>query len=170
MSNIFNTAERSDATTIEASTVQAHQPSVVPPQNMKRLDLSAIKADKSLSLHKLLTTRIDTDNFIANVTVINLDHVYMSDEAAAALTRSYLTAPYLLDRFGSHYLKNIMATATRGNLKGVNYIDPEANTFIHETDSDMHIVVSGKCIEVDGQNFRQIHITCAEQTAPSSAT
>jgi hypothetical protein len=138
------------------------------PQEMKRLDLSAIKADKSLSLHKLLKTRIHSDNFVANVMVINLDHVYMSDEAGAALGRCYLTAPYLLDRFGSHYLKNIMATATRGNLKGLNYIDPEANTFVHETDGDMDIFVSGKCVEVDGQNLRQIHITCTEKTAASS--
>lgn len=169
MSNIFNTGKRPEAVTIESSSAQANQPSVVPLAKMKRLDLSAIKADDLLSLHKRLTTRIDTDSFNANVMVINLDHVYMSDEAAAALARCYLTAPYLLDRFASHYLKNIMATATRGKLKGVNYIDPEANTFIHETDGDMHIVVSGKCIEVDGQNLRQIHITCAEQTAPSSA-
>ena len=59
------------------------------PQEMKRLDLSAIKADKSLSLHKLLKTRIHSDNFVANVMVINLDHVYMSDEAGAALARCY---------------------------------------------------------------------------------
>lgn len=138
-------------------------------QILNRLDLSAIKADKSLSLHKLLKTRFHSDSFVANVMVINLDHVYISDEATAALARCYLTAPYLLDRFGNHYLKNIMATATRGNLKGLNYIDPEANTFIHESDDDMDIVVSGKCVEVDGQNLRQIHITCAGKTAPSSA-
>ena len=169
MSNIFNTGKRSEAITIESSSAQANQHSVVIPAKMKRLDLSAIKADESLSLHKFRTAQFNSESFVANVEVINFDQVYISDDAAAALTRCYITAPYLLDRFGSHYLKNIMATATRGKLKGVNYIDPEANTFIHETDSDMHIVVSGKCIEVDGQNLRQIHITCAEQIAPSSA-
>lgn len=136
---------------------------------LKHHDLSAIKADKSLSLHKSLKTRIAFDGLVANLIVIDLDQVFMSDEAEAALKRCYLTAPYLLDKFGKHYKENIMATATRGNLKGAKYINAAANEYVHPTDGGIDIVVTGKCVEVDGTKARQIHITCSEQTSASSA-
>jgi hypothetical protein len=132
-------------------------------QTLKPFDLSAIKADKSLSLHKSLKTRIAFDGLVANVMVIDPDHVYMSDEAEAALKRCYLTAPYLLDKFGKHYKENIMATATRGNLKGAKYINAAANEYVHQTDGGIDIVVTGKCVEVDNRTTRQIHITCRPQ-------
>ena len=132
-------------------------------QTLKTVDLSAIKADKSLSLHKSLKTRIAFDGLVANVVVIDPDQVYMSDEAEAALKRSYLTAPYLLDKFGKHYKENIIATATRGNLKGAKYINAEANEYVHPTDGFSDIVVAGKCVEIDNRTTRQIHITCRPQ-------
>lgn len=131
--------------------------------SLKPLDLSAIKTDKSLSLHKSLKTCIAFDGMVANVMVIDLDQVYMSDDAEAALKRCYLTAPYLLDKFGKHYKENIMATATRGNLKGAKYINAEANEYAHPTDGDIDIVVAGKCVELDNRSTRQIHITCRPQ-------
>jgi hypothetical protein len=130
---------------------------------LKPLDLSAIKADKSLSIQKSLKTRIAFDGLVANVMVIDLAHVYMSDEAEAALKRCYLTAPYLLDKFGKHYKENIMATATRGNLKDAKYINAAANEYVHPTDGGIDIVVAGKCIEIDNCSTRQIHITCRLQ-------
>lgn len=130
---------------------------------LKPLDLSAIKTDKSLSLHKSLKTRIAFDGMVANVMVIDLDQVYMSDDAEAALKRCYLTAPYLLDKFGKHYKENIMATATRGNLKGVKYINAAANEFVHPADGGIDIVVAGKCVEIDNRSTRQIHITSRTQ-------
>jgi hypothetical protein len=130
---------------------------------LKPLDLSAIKSDKSLSLHKSLKTRIAFDGMVANVMVIDLDQVYMSEEAEAALKRCYLTAPYLLDKFGKHYKENLVATATRGNLKGVKYINAAANEYVHSTDGGIDIVVVGKCVELDNRTTRQIHITCRPQ-------
>ncbi len=130
---------------------------------LKPLDLSAIKTDKSLSLHKSLKTRIAFDGMVANVMVIDLDQVYMSEDAEAALKRCYLTAPYLLDKFGKHYKENIMATATRGNLKGAKYINAAANEYIHPTDGGFDILVAGKCVEIDNRSTRQIQITCRPQ-------
>jgi hypothetical protein len=130
---------------------------------LKHHDLTAIKADKSLSLHKSLKTRIAFDGLVANLIVIDLDQVFMSDEAEAALKRCYLTAPYLLDKFGKHYKENIMATATRGNLKGAKYINATANEYVHPTDGGLDIVVAGKCVEIDNRSTRQIHITCRPQ-------
>ncbi len=130
---------------------------------LKRLDLSAIIADESLSLHKSLRTRIATDGLFASVKVIDLEHVYLSDEAEAALKRCYLTAPYLLDKFGKHYKESIIGTVTRGNLKGAKYINPEANEYVHPTDGGIDIVVAGKCVELDNRTTRQVHITCRPQ-------
>lgn len=130
---------------------------------LKHHDLSAIKADESMSLHKSLKTRIAFDGLFANVKVIDLDHVYISDEAEAALKRCYLTAPYLLDKFGKHYKQSIMATATRGNLKGAKYINAAANEYVHPTDGGIDIVVAGKCVDLDNRSTRQIHITCRPQ-------
>jgi hypothetical protein len=138
---------------------------------VKRLDLSNIIADESLSLHHSLKTRIAFDGLFANVKVIDLEQVYMSEEAEAALKRSYLTAPYLLDKFGKQYKENIVAVATSGKLKGMKYINSEANEYVHATDDGIDVVVAGKCIELDGKKTRQIHITCRLQkivVAPES--
>jgi hypothetical protein len=164
MSNFLNTtpAESTDAT-INANSGSSN-PLVTPAaQTLKPIDLSTIKAEKSLSLHKSLKTRIAFDGMVANVMVIDLDQVYMSEEAEAALKRCYLTAPYLLDKFGKHYKENIMATATRGNLKGTKYINATANEYVHPTDGGIDIVVAGKCVELDNRTTRQIHITCRPQ-------
>lgn len=164
MSNFLNTtpAESTDAT-INANSGSSN-PLVTPAaQTLKPIDLSTIKAEKSLSLHKSLKTRIAFDGMVANVMVIDLDQVYMSEDAEAALKRCYLTAPYLLDKFGKHYKENIMATATRGNLKGTKYINATANEYVHPTDGGIDIVVAGKCVELDNRTTRQIHITCRPQ-------
>jgi hypothetical protein len=164
MSNFLNTtpAESTDAT-INANS-DSPNPFVTPAaQSLKPFDLSAIKAEKSLSLHKSLKTRIAFDGMVANVMVIDLDQVYMSEDAEAALKRCYLTAPYLLDKFGKHYKENIMATATRGNLKGAKYINAAANEYVHPTDGGIDIVVAGKCVELENRTTRQVHITCRPQ-------
>ena len=129
----------------------------------KPLDLSAFKADRSLSLNKLLKTRIALNGLVANVTVIDLDHVYLSDEADTALKGCYITPPYVLTKFGNHYRNQLVATATRGNLKGMKYINDEANEYVHQTDGGVDIVVAGKCVELDNRSVRQIHITCRPQ-------
>ena len=126
----------------------------------KRLDLSEIISDESLSLHQSLKTRIAFDGLFANVKVIDPEQVYMSEEAEAALKRSYLTAPYLLDKFGKHYKENIVAVATSGKLKGMKYINSEANEYVHAPDDGIDVVVAGKCVESVGKKTRQIHITC----------
>lgn len=164
MSNFLNTTPtQSTDATMNANSDSAN-PLVTPAaQTLKPFDLSAIKADKSLSLHKSLKTRIAFDGLVANVLVIDLDQVYLSDEAEAALKRCYLTAPYLLDKFGKHYKESIIATATRGNLKGAKYINPEANECVHPVDGGIDIVVAGKCVELDNRTTRQVHITCRPQ-------
>ncbi len=87
----------------------------------------------------------------ANVKVIDPEQVYVSEEAEAALKRSYLTAPYLLDKYGKHYKENIVAAATSGKPKGMKYINSEANEYVHATDDGIHIVVVGKCMNWMGR-------------------
>lgn len=163
MSNLLNSAAQSVATPLDASSGTSSPPTVSSSQDLKHHDLSAIKEDTSLALHKLLKTRVTYDNIMAHITVIDLDHVYMSDEAAAALSRSYLMPAFLIDKFGSHYKKNIVAVATSGKLKGMKYINSKANEYAHATDDGIDIVVAGKCVEMNGKKTRQIHITCRPQ-------
>ena len=163
MSNLLNSAAQSVATPLDQSIDASNSPTVSSPQGLKRLDLSAIKADNSRALHKLLKTHITHDNIMAHITVIDLDYVYMSDEAAAALSRSYLMPAFLIDKFGSLYKKNIVAVATSGKLKGMKYINSDANEYAHATDDGIDIVVAGKCVVLDGKKTRQIHITCRPQ-------
>jgi hypothetical protein len=140
-------------------------------QDLKSLDLSQIKADPSLPLHKLQKTRVTHDSISALITVFDFDHVYMSDEAGAALSRNYLMPAFLIDKFGNHYKKNIVAVATSGKLKGMTYLNSAANEYAHATDDGIDIVVAGKCVELNGKKTRQIHITCRPQkivVAPES--
>lgn len=137
---------------------------------LKRLDLSLIQADPTLSIHASSKMRILSDDLMASVIVMDFEQVHITEEASAALARSYLTPEYLLDRFGSHYKKSILAEVTRGNLKGVQYIDSDANRFVHVTGAAMDVIVSGKCVSLDGKFTRQIHITCAESTTTSATT
>lgn len=166
MSNFWNTTPTQSADAMLNANSNSSNLLVTPASHsLKPVDLSAIKADKSLSLNKSLKTRIAFDGLVANVLVIDPDEVYMSDEAEAELKRCYLTAPYLLDKFGKQYKENIIATATRGNLKGMKYINAAANEYVHPTDSGMDIVVAGKCVELNNRFTRQIHITCRPQQA-----
>jgi hypothetical protein len=132
-------------------------------QDLKSLDLSPIKADPSLPLHKLQKTRVTHDSISAIITVFDFDHVYMSDEAGAALSRNYLMPAFLIDKFCNHYKKNIVAVATSGKLKGMTYLNSAANEYAHATDDGIDIVVAGKCVELNGKKTRQIHITCRPQ-------
>ena len=70
MSNFLNTTPtQSTDATINANS-DSSNPLVTPTsQSLKPIDLSAIKADKSLSLHKSLKTRIAFDGLVANVMV-----------------------------------------------------------------------------------------------------
>jgi hypothetical protein len=171
MSNFLNSAAQSAATPLDASSDTSNQPNVSSLQDLKSLDLSPIKADPSLPLHKLQKTRVTHDSISALITVFDFDHVYMSDEAGAALSRNYLMPAFLIDKFGNHYKKNIVAVATSGKLKGMTYLNSAANEYAHATDDGIDIVVAGKCVELNGKKTRQIHITCRPQkivVAPES--
>lgn len=137
---------------------------------LKKLDLTAIRDDKESLLNKRTKLRINEDGFNVLFTVMDLDQVYISSSAEMALDQSYLKPTYLLDKYGSHYKTNAVATATRGKLKGSRYFDSKANTFTYETDGGKRIVVTGKCVEAEGKKLRQIHITCAESTTTSATT
>lgn len=170
MSSEFSPLAHSEATPVSVATSQTEVPSTgpntseFPPAmltlNLKKLDFSAIQGDKTLPLHKLQKTRIYEAGFSALVTVIDFDHVYMAKDAGQALERCYLMPAFLLDKFGNHYKKNIITECTRGKLKGVKFLNPKANVYVHEAGGEMDIVVEGKSIEQDGKITRQIHITC----------
>lgn len=170
MSSEFSPLVHSESAPVSVATSQTEVPSVEPDTsefspamltlNLKKLDLSAIQSDKTLPLHKLQKTRIYEEGFSALVTVIDFDHVYMAKDAGRALERCYLMPAFLLDKFGNHYKKNIITECTRGKLKGVKFLNPKANVYVHEAGVEMDIVVEGKSIEQDGKITRQIHITC----------
>ncbi len=88
MSNFLNTTPTQSAVaTLNANSDSSNLLVTPASQSLKPVDLSAIKADKSLSLNKSLKTRIAFDGLVANVLVIDLDEVYMADEAEAELKR-----------------------------------------------------------------------------------
>ena len=160
MSNFSNQAAQLNSTPLNASNGALTSPTFSVQQELKRIDLSFIKADRSLSLHKGLKTIVTHDSIMAQITVIDLDQVFITDEATEALSRSYLTPAFLIDKFGSHYKKSIVAVATSGKLKGMKYINSHANEYVFATSDGIDIVVSGKCIEQDGKKTRQLHISC----------
>lgn len=165
MSNFSNSVAQSISTPLDASIGTSTSLIVSAPEDLKRVDLGLIKADRSLSLHKVLKTNVVNDSIMAQITVIDLDHVYLSDQATAALSRNYITPAFLIDKFGSHYKKSIMAVATSGKLKGKKYINSHANEYALATNDGIDIVVAGKCIELEGKKTRQIHITCRPSNA-----
>lgn len=83
---------------------------------------------------------------------------------------SYLTEAFLLDKFGAHYAKTLLTVGTRGKLKGVTYLNPEANVYRHDTDNGLEIIVSGVSGEREGKTVREVHITCGPRTTQSELT
>lgn len=168
MSNISNSIPQSAANPFESNTDSPSASTVTPLKDLKKIDLSSIQSDKSLSLHKLLEIWVTDDSFVATIKVLNLSRVYISDEASAALERSYITPAFILDRFASQYKANVLVEITRGSLKGTKYINTKVNEYSHPTKDGIEIVVTGKCVERDKCTLREIHITCRSQTLIST--
>jgi hypothetical protein len=158
MSNFSNSAAQVVAKPLE-SKIETPSTPVSPLEDLKRIDLRSIQLDKSFSLHKLLESCITEDSCFAVIEVMNFDQVYISDAASQALERCYITPAFMLDRFASQYKENILVEVTRGNLKGMKYINSNANEYSHLTEDGMEIVVTGRCVEINNGKIRQIHIT-----------
>jgi hypothetical protein len=135
--------------------------------NMERVDLQSFAADKTLSIHKFLKLSADQTEFRAHFQIIDLAQVYISADAKAALRRCYLTEAFLLDKFGAHYAKTLLTVGTRGKLKGVTYLNPDANVYRHGTDNGLEIIVSGVSGKREGKTAREVHITCGSRTVQS---
>ncbi|MFG5779235.1 hypothetical protein ACFIQF_19415 [Comamonas sp. J-3] len=140
---------------------------------MEHVDLQPFAADKTLSIHKFLKLYAEQAEFRAHFQIIDLAQVYISAEAKAALRRCYLTEAFLLDKFGAHYAKTLLTVGTRGKLKGVTYLNPEANVYRHDTENGLEIIVTGVSGERGGKTVREVHITSGPRTTqseqPSSA-
>lgn len=132
--------------------------------HMERVDLQSFAADKTLSIHKFLKLSADQTEFRAHFQIIDLAQVYISADAKAALRRCYLTEAFLLDKFGAHYAKTLLTVGTRGKLKGVTYLNPEANVYRHGTDNGLEIIVTGVSGKREGKTAREVHITCGPRT------
>ena len=141
-------------------------PSITADQ-LERVDLQPFAADKTLSIHKFLKLSVEQAEFRASFQIIDLKQVYISADAKAALRRCYLTEAFLLDKFGAHYAKTLLTVGTRGKLKGVTYLNPEANVYRHGTDNGLEIIVSGVSGEREGKTVREVHITCGPRTTQS---
>lgn len=144
-------------------------PSITADQ-LERVDLQPFAADKTLSIHKFLKLSVEQAEFRASFQIIDLKQVYISADAKAALRRCYLTEAFLLDKFGAHYAKTLLTVGTRGKLKGVTYLNPEANVYRHDTDNGLEIIVSGVSGEREGKTVREVHITCGPRTTQSELT
>ena len=134
---------------------------------LEKVDLQPLIADKTLSIHMRSELAIDQPEFRLHIQVFDLAHVYITAEAKAALRRCYLTPAFLLDKFGAHYAQTLLTVGTRGKLKGVTYLNPEANVYRHGTDNGLEIIVSGVCGEREGKTVREVHITCGPRTTQS---
>ncbi|PTT40406.1 hypothetical protein DBR23_08370 [Acidovorax sp. HMWF018] len=132
---------------------------------LEQVDLQALIADKTLSIHKRSKLSIDQPEFLLYIQIFDLAHVYITAEAKAALSRCYLTPAFLLDKFGAQYSETILSTCTRGKLKGATYLNAQANTYRHVTDNDQEIVVTGTCGKREGKITREVHITCSPRVA-----
>ncbi len=126
---------------------------------LEQVDLQALIADKTLSIHKRSKFALDQPEFRLYIQIFDLAHVYITAEAKAALSRCYLTPAFLLDKFGAHYSETILSTCTRGKLKGTMYLNSQANTYRHATDSGQEIVVTGTCGKREGKSTREVLIT-----------
>ncbi len=158
--------------------IAAEPPDETAADLLEQVDFQALIADKTLSIHKRSKLSIDRPEFRLHIRIFDLAHVYITAEAKAALSRCYLTPAFLLDKFGAHYSETILSTCTRGKLKGTTYLNAQANTYRHATDSGQEIVVTGTCGKREGKTTREVHITCSpgvvepvaailEATAPS---
>ena len=134
---------------------------------LERVDLQALIADKTLSIHKRSKLSIDQPEFRLHIQIFDLAHVYITAEAKAALSRCYLTPAFLLDKFGTQYSETILSTFTRGKLKGVTYLNPKANVYRHGTDDDQEIVITGVCGKREDKTTREVHITCSPRAVQS---
>lgn len=134
---------------------------------LEQVDLQALIADKTLSIHKRSQLSIDQPEFRLHIQIFDLAHVYITAEAKAMLSRCYLTPAFLLDKFGAHYSKTIFSSCTRGKLKGATYLNPKANAYRHATDDDQEILITGVCGKREGKTTREVHITCSSRVAQS---
>jgi hypothetical protein len=134
---------------------------------LEQVDFQPVIADKTLSIHKRSKFSLDQPEFRLYIQIFDLAHVYITAEAKAALSRCYITPAFLLDKFGAHYSETILSTCTRGKLKGMTYLNAQANTYCHATDSGQEIVVTGVCGKRDGKTTREVHITCSPRVAQS---
>ena len=167
MSEINENAEKNLAS------IDGSQICITPSANaekMERVDLQTLAADKTLSIHKFLKLSAEQAEFRANFQIIDLTQVYISADAKAALRRCYLTEAFLLNKFGANYAKTLLTVGTRGKLKGVTYVNPEANVYRHDTDNGLEIIVSGVSREREGKTVREVHIRCGPRTTKSELT
>lgn len=134
---------------------------------LEQVDLQALIADKTLSIHKRSKLSIDQPEFRLYIRIFDLAQVYITAEAKAALSRCYLTPAFLLDKFGAHYSETILSTCTRGKLKGVKYLNPKANVYRHATEDDQEIVITGVCGKREDKTTREVHITCSPRAVQS---
>ncbi|KJA09212.1 hypothetical protein RP29_17835 [Acidovorax temperans] len=137
---------------------------------LEKVDLQPLVADKTLSIHKRSELAIDQPEFRLQIQVFDLAYVYITAKAKAALRRCYLTPAFLLDKFGAHYAQTLLTVGTRGKLKGVTYLNPDANVYRHDTDNGLEIIVSGVSGEREGKTVREVHITCGPRTTQSELT
>ncbi|NMM77656.1 hypothetical protein B2J89_13305 [Acidovorax sp. SRB_24] len=137
---------------------------------LERVDLQALIADKTLSIHKRSKLSIDQPEFRLHIQIFDLAQVYITAEAKAALSRCYLTPAFLLAKFGARYSETILSTCTRGKLKGLTYLNAQANVYRHATDDGQEIVVTGACGKREGKTTREVHITCSLRVAQPELT
>lgn len=137
--------------------------------NVERVDLTEAKKDTTLSLSKYGQRYVHHDGLLAQVGVYDLDQVFATATALAAIKSGYLTVPYLIELYADNYVDKLFRKATRGNDKGKLILDPEASTFVHQLRDGNELIVKGETVEVNGTYTRRLTISCRDEFAQGGA-
>ena len=133
------------------------------PINAVRVDLTETKQDTTLSLAKRRQRYIHQNELLAHIGVYDLDQVFATDTALAAIKSGFLTVPYLIELYADNYVDKLFRKATRGNDKGKLILDPEASTFVHHLRDGNELIVQGETVEVNGTYTRRLTISCCNE-------
>lgn len=135
----------------------------------ERVDLSDTMRDTSLSLHKQARHRFHLHGLCAQLQVFDWAHVHATPDAMASIKRAYLTVPYLVALYASHYVATLFRTVTRGKDKGLLILDPSACTYVHGLSDGSELVIDGETVQIDGTYTRRLTISCRTQSAQAAA-
>lgn len=138
-------------------------------EHAERLNLADVICDESLSVHRLSRFAIRLHEISADVEVFDLDQVFATPSAKAAIKRAYLTPLFLVEQYARHYTNGVFRPVTRGNDKGRFILDPLASNYVRQLGDGSVLIVKGATIKVDGHATRTLTISCGDLSSAGEA-